>query len=84
MPIGAGKSILFILLAWAEQSRTTVVVVPLIALRGDMKQHCKKLRISYLEWEGRRPLNIIVIVLVTLELAVSEDFITFLNRLKAT
>ena len=83
MPIGAGKSILFILLAWAEQSRTTVVVVPLIALRGDMKQHCKKLRISYLEWEGRRPLDAAVIILVTPKSAVSKDFMIFLNQLKA-
>jgi superfamily II DNA helicase RecQ len=41
----AGKSISFILLAWAEQGRTTVVVVPLIALRGDIIQRCKKLEI---------------------------------------
>ncbi|KAG9385568.1 RecQ Superfamily II DNA helicase [Pyrenophora tritici-repentis] len=40
---GAGKSLLFMLPAWAEQGGTTVVVVPLIALRGDMAQRCKKL-----------------------------------------
>ncbi|KAG9378478.1 RecQ Superfamily II DNA helicase [Pyrenophora tritici-repentis] len=43
MPTGAGKSLLFMLPAWAEQGGTTVVVVPLIALRGDMAQRCKKL-----------------------------------------
>ena len=36
MLTGAGKSMLFMLLAWAEQGGTIVVVVPLIALRGDM------------------------------------------------
>jgi superfamily II DNA helicase RecQ len=35
-----GKSLLFILLAWAEQGRTTVVVVLLIALREDIMQQC--------------------------------------------
>jgi superfamily II DNA helicase RecQ len=36
MPTGASKSLLFMLPAWAEQGGTTVVVAPLIALRGDM------------------------------------------------
>ncbi|KAF2187528.1 P-loop containing nucleoside triphosphate hydrolase protein, partial [Zopfia rhizophila CBS 207.26] len=84
MPTGAGKSLLFMLPAWAEQGGTTVVVVPLIALRGDMKQRCKRLGISCAEWEGRRPPDAAAVVLVTPESAVSEDFMTFLNRLKAT
>jgi superfamily II DNA helicase RecQ len=40
MPTGRGKSLLFILLAFAEQGGTTVVVVPLIALRSNIKQQC--------------------------------------------
>jgi len=55
------------------------MVVLLIALRGDIKRCCKKLGILCEEWEGRRLLDVVVIVLVTPELAVSEDFITFLN-----
>ncbi|KAF2175999.1 hypothetical protein K469DRAFT_761469, partial [Zopfia rhizophila CBS 207.26] len=74
MPTGAGKSMLFMLPAWAEQGGTTVVVVPLIALRGDMKRRCKKLGISCEEWEGRRPPDAAAVVLVTPESAVSEDF----------
>jgi superfamily II DNA helicase RecQ len=38
MPTGEGKSLLFMLLAFAEQGGTTVVVVLLIALRGDIKR----------------------------------------------
>jgi superfamily II DNA helicase RecQ/uncharacterized C2H2 Zn-finger protein len=84
MPTGAGKSLLFMLPAWAEQGGTTVVVVPLIALRGDMKRRCQKLGISCAEWEGRRPPDAAAVVLVTPESAVSEGFMTFLNRLRAT
>lgn len=84
MPTGAGKSMLFMLPAWAEQGGTTVVVVPLIALRGDMKRRCNALGISCAEWEGRYPPDAAAIVLVTPESAVSEGFMTFLNRLKAT
>jgi superfamily II DNA helicase RecQ len=46
MPTRAGKSLLFMLPTWAEQGSTTVVVVLLIALRGDMMRRCTKLGIS--------------------------------------
>jgi hypothetical protein len=65
MPTGGGKSLWFILPAWAEQGGTTVVVIPLIALRGDMIRRCKSLGISYAAWEGRRPPDAAAIVLVT-------------------
>ncbi|KAK4906400.1 hypothetical protein LTR66_017719, partial [Elasticomyces elasticus] len=84
MPTGAGKSMLFMLPAWVEQGGTTVVVVPLIALRGDMTRRCKELGIPCAEWEGRRQPDAAAVVLVTPESAVGEDFMTFLNRLKAT
>jgi superfamily II DNA helicase RecQ len=84
MPTGGGKSLLFMLPAWAKQGGTTVVVVPLIALRGDMKQRCIKLGISCVEWESRRPPDAAAVVLVTPESAVGEAFATFLNRLQAT
>ena len=84
MPTGAGKSMLFMLPAWVEQGGTTVVVVPLIALRGDMTRRCNELGISCAEWEGRRQPDAAAIVLVTPESAVTEGFMTFLNRLKAT
>ncbi|KAI0603762.1 RecQ Superfamily II DNA helicase, partial [Pyrenophora tritici-repentis] len=66
------------------QGGTTVVVVPLIALRGDMAQRCKKLGISCVEWQSRRPPDAAAVVLVTPESAVGEEFATFLNRLRAT
>jgi hypothetical protein len=84
MPTGAGKSMLFMLPAWAEQGGTTVVVVPLIALRGDIMRRCRKLGISCAEWNSRRPPDAAAAVLVTPESAVGEEFATFLNRLRAT
>jgi superfamily II DNA helicase RecQ len=55
MPTGAGKGMLFMLPAWAEQGVTSMVVVPLIALRRDMIRRCKLLGISCAEWECRHP-----------------------------
>jgi superfamily II DNA helicase RecQ len=40
MPTGGGKSMLFILPAWAVPGGTTIVVVPLILLRQDMARRC--------------------------------------------
>jgi superfamily II DNA helicase RecQ len=38
MPTSRGKSLLFILLAFIEQSSTTIVIMLLIALRSNIKQ----------------------------------------------
>ena len=55
MPTGGGKSMLFMLPAWAEQDGLTVVVVPLVALREDMQRRCSDLNIKCAAWDWRRP-----------------------------
>ncbi|KAK3078742.1 hypothetical protein LTS18_006726, partial [Coniosporium uncinatum] len=84
MPTGAGKSLLFMLPAWMEQGGTTVVVVPLVALRGDMKRRCNEMGTSCEEWDARRQPDGAAIVFVTPESAVKAEFATFLNRLRMT
>jgi superfamily II DNA helicase RecQ len=85
MPTGTGKSVLFMLPAWAESGGTTVVIVPLIALRYDMQRRCHALGISCAEWEsGRWPPDAASIVLMTPESALGDDGSTFINRLKQT
>jgi superfamily II DNA helicase RecQ len=79
MLTGGRKSLLFMLLAWAEQGGTTVVMILLIALRGDMMQRCKLLGILCAAWEGRRLLDVAAVVLVTPKSVVGEEFATFLN-----
>jgi superfamily II DNA helicase RecQ len=83
MLTGVGKSMLFMLLVWVEPGGITVVVVPLIALRGDMIRRCREVGIACVAWESRQPPNRAVVVLVTPELVVREVFVTFLNWLRA-
>lgn len=83
MPTGGGKSLLFMLPAWICSRGTTVVVVPLLALRGDIHRRCRELKLSSVEWESRRPVDSASIVLVTPESALTVDFFAFLNRAKA-
>ena len=79
-----GKSILFMLPVFAEPGGTTIIVVPLLSLRGDIIQQCQILDILCVSWESRRLPDKATIVLVTPESAVTEDFHTFINRLKQT
>jgi RecQ family ATP-dependent DNA helicase len=84
MATGGGKSLLFMLPAWCSRGGTSIVVVPLIALRQDMKQRCEDMGITCAEWNSRRPPDTVNVVLVTPESAVSDGFRTFINRLRAT
>ena len=82
MGTGAGKSMLFILPASCSTG-VTVVVVPLISLRGDIKRRCEKAGIECVEWDSRKPHEWASVVLVTPESAVSESFGNFMNRQRA-
>ena len=61
----------------------TVVVVPLVSLRGNIKDRCDELGIECVEWSGRRPHEWASVVLVTPEAAVGESFGHFINRQRA-
>ena len=73
---------LFMLLAYVEPSGTTVVVIPLIALRQDFQRRCQQLNILCAVWERRRPPDEASIVLVISESAITPEFHLFLNWLR--
>jgi superfamily II DNA helicase RecQ len=83
MPTGAGKSMAFMLPVLMESSGTTIVVVPLTALRADMVRRCSEAGIACAEWNARHPPDWAALVFVTPEAAMSETFMTFVNRLRA-
>lgn len=82
MPTGGGKSLLFLLPARISRVGTTVVIVPLVALRSDLYARCAKLGISCSAWEAGMQPDSASIVLVTPESFVSGTFQAFLRRLK--
>jgi superfamily II DNA helicase RecQ len=83
MPTGGGKSLLFMLPVVAEPSGVTIVVVPLIALKADLKRRCEEMGIRVAEWNARMPPDAATVVLVTPESALSVAFMTYVNRLRS-
>ena len=84
MGTGGGKSLIFMLPAFCSAGGTSIVVVPLIALRQDMMKRCNDLGIECAEWDSRRPPDSARMVFVTPEAALTDKFRTFINRLKGT
>ena len=84
MGTGSGKSLLFMLPAWCGMGMggTTVVVVPLIALREDMVRRCRMLGMECVEWSSSQVADGADIVLVTPEGYFSTAFINFMQRTK--
>jgi superfamily II DNA helicase RecQ len=82
MGTGAGKSMAFMLPASCSTG-ITVVVVPLVSLRGNLKDRCVQAGIDCVEWDSRKPQEWGSVVLVTPESAVSESFGGFINRQRA-
>jgi superfamily II DNA helicase RecQ len=85
MGTGGGKSLIFMLPAWCGMGRggMTVVVVPLIALRRDMKRRCQELGLECVEWSSSRIADSADIVLVTPESVFSAAFQKFMQRMKS-
>ena len=91
MGTGGGKSLLFMLPALCsaramgkDDVGMTVVVIPMISLREDLKRRCSEGGILCAEWESRRPRTGVSIMLVTAESAVSKEFQRHLIRVKET
>ncbi|KAI5234953.1 hypothetical protein E4T42_09782, partial [Aureobasidium subglaciale] len=84
MPTGSGKSLSFILPASYEFSGTTIVVVPLLALRQDMLRRTTALSIPTRVWaQGSDDVDA-KLVFVTPESATTAAFLTYFHRLRTT
>jgi superfamily II DNA helicase RecQ len=84
LPTGGGKSLFFFLPAMYEGGGTSIVVVPLIALRRDLVRRAHECQISCQEWNPSHPPDHSPLVFVTPEAASTESFHAFLTRLRTT
>jgi superfamily II DNA helicase RecQ len=82
LPIGAGKSLLFMLLYTLPDARTTILIVPLVSLYRDILRRVKEMRIDHLEWHAGESREA-ALVLVSAEAALSKDFVKYARRLIA-
>ncbi|KAJ9654637.1 hypothetical protein H2201_008965 [Coniosporium apollinis] len=82
LPTGSGKSLLFMLPCTLPDAGVTVLVVPLVSLRGDLLRRLRELGIDHLVWlpgETREA----GLVLVTVEAASTGEFMAYGQRLVA-
>jgi superfamily II DNA helicase RecQ len=84
MPTGLGKSLHFLLPVSYEFSATTIVIIPLIALRDDLIRRTKELGILCRVWQRDIVCDGVRLIFVTPEAALSLSFLTFLHRLRTT
>jgi superfamily II DNA helicase RecQ len=49
LPTGAGKSLLFMLPYTLPDAQVTILIVPLVSLRGDLLRRMQALRIDHLK-----------------------------------
>lgn len=80
---GGGKSMSFMLPAFCSPDGTTIVVVPLVALREDLHGRCAESSIESHVWRSGGSNRAATMVFVTPESAVTKGFRDFVNRLQA-
>jgi superfamily II DNA helicase RecQ len=50
LPTGAGKRLIFMLPCTLSGAGATMLIIPLVALRGDLLRRLRELRIDHIEW----------------------------------
>jgi Lhr-like helicase len=79
---GSGKSLIFMVGASVADARTTILVVPMIALRGDLLRRCLLVGIRPLIWTQHCKQSA-SLVLVSAEAVCTEAFLTYAHGLVA-
>ena len=83
LPTGAGKSMLFMLPCTLPEAGVTILVVPLVSLRGDLLRRVRELNIDYLVWTLGEVRDA-PLVFVTVEAACTKQFMAYARKLAAT
>ncbi|KAL5344454.1 hypothetical protein ACLOAV_010434, partial [Pseudogymnoascus australis] len=80
MGTGSGKTLVFMVGASVADARTTILVLPMVVLRGELLQQCNRVGIRPLIWSvGCREWASLVVVLA--EAVCTESFLQYAHRL---
>ena len=77
---GTGKTLVSMLSAAVAGARTTVLVLPTVALRGDLLRRCQEVGIHPLVWTQGRT-QTAALVVVAAETVCTEGFLDYAKRL---
>ncbi|KAK0335655.1 hypothetical protein LTR94_011910 [Friedmanniomyces endolithicus] len=81
LPTGGGKSMLFMLPCTLPEAGVTILVVPLVALRGDLLRRVRELGIDHLEWTPEEQQDA-SLVFVSAEAASEPKFLQYAPHLE--
>uniref|UniRef100_A0A4E9DLA7 Helicase ATP-binding domain-containing protein n=1 Tax=Gibberella zeae TaxID=5518 RepID=A0A4E9DLA7_GIBZA len=83
LPTSGGKSLLFQLPAASSPSGVTVVIVPLVALQGDLFYRTEKMNIPTAQWRSDQIVGDARLVFVTPETVFTKHFQGYLDTLQS-
>ncbi|KFY23902.1 hypothetical protein V491_02362 [Pseudogymnoascus sp. VKM F-3775] len=80
MGTGSGKSLVFMVGASVADARTTILVLPMVALRGDMMDRCRRVGMQPLIWSIERR-DSASLVIMSAEAVCTESFLEYAHLL---
>lgn len=80
---GAGKSLVFMLPAYIQKEKVSIVIVPLLALQQDLIKRCEDAGLQACLWNAKDVAGTLVVV-VSAEHLSSAKYVAFVRQLYAT
>jgi len=82
---GSGKSLLFLLPAFIEKSIINIIITPLVSLKYDMIEKCKKFNLNAVIFENENQQNFDAnLIFISIESIKNINFINYINKLRAS
>ena len=80
---GSGKSLLFLLPAFIEKHIINIIILPLVSLKNDMLEKCKKFQLKAVIFENKKSaLDNANIILISIETIINKEFQQYINKLQ--
>jgi len=81
---GSGKSLLFLLFIFIEKNIINIIITPLVSLKYDMIEKCKKFNLNAVIFEYENQQNFDTnLIFINIESIKNINFINYINKLQA-